>query len=115
MRFLASVLFAAALFPSAAGSAPAAVSGQGALNLAQAERMAADLKQGMSVDEVRNLLGKPNRTSLRSDGGSTMPSQGTLQWTFAWTGASSPGILRVEFVSKGQEEWRVNSWQWNAY
>ncbi len=40
------------------------------LSLAQAERVAVDLKQGMSAEEVEKLLGKPQRTALKSNGGS---------------------------------------------
>ena len=87
------------------------------LTLAQAERVAVDLRQGMTVDEVQKLLGKPRRTALKSDGYSAnAPSKGTLQWTYSLSSASaqggSQGNPRVEFVSKAQEEWYVNSWEW---
>jgi hypothetical protein len=86
------------------------------MNLAQAERVAGDLKQGMTVDEVQKLLGKPRRTALKSDGGLPgLPSKGSLQWTYNWTSASAQGNLRVDFLSKSPEEWYVNGWEWVAY
>src|ERR1700756_1178283 len=84
------------------------------LSLAQAERVAVDLKQGMSAEEVQKLLGKPQRTALKSDGGSK-PSQGILQWTYSWMGASAPGNLHVEFVAKIPDQWSVNGWEWVTY
>ncbi len=85
-------------------------------SLTQAEHVAADLKQGMTVDEVEKLLGKPRRTALKNDGGfAGSPAKGTLQWTYSWTSASGTGSLRVEFVSKSLEQWYVNSWEWLAY
>ena len=84
--------------------------------LAQAERMSVDLKQGMTADDVQKLLGKPRRTALKNIGGSATPlSQGTLQWTYSWTGSSSPASLSIEFVSKAPEQWYVNSWEWATY
>jgi len=99
------------------GSADAQVSpSEATLSLAQAEHNAADLKQGMTVDEVQKLLGKPTRTALKSDSNSAAtPSKGTLQWTYSWSSASSQGSLRVEFISKSLEEWYVNSWQWLTF
>jgi hypothetical protein len=89
------------------------------LSLAQAERMATDLKQGMSVEQVQILLGKPRRTALRNNAFSTnAPWQGTLQWTYTWTGAgstSSESSLHVVFAAKTPEQWYVNSWEWASY
>lgn len=86
------------------------------LSLAQAEKVAVDLKQGMSAEEVQTLLGKPQRTALKSNGGSaSTPSQGTLQWMYSWTGPSAPGNLHIEFVAKTADQWYVNSWEWAAY
>jgi hypothetical protein len=86
------------------------------LSLAQAERVAVDLKQGMSAEEVEKLLGKPQRTALKSNGGSAnTPSQGTLQWTYSWTGSSAPGNLHIEFVAKTSDQWYVNGWEWGTY
>ena len=84
--------------------------------LAQGERMAVDLKQGMTSDDVQKLLGKPRRTTLKNTGGSATPaSQGTLQWTYSWAGSSSPASLSIDFVSKAPEQWYVSSWEWATY
>ena len=85
------------------------------LSLAQAERNAADLKQGMSAEEVQRLLGKPRRTAFKNTSSTNVPSQGTLHWTYTWTGSSAPAILHVEFASKNPEQWAVNGWEWAAY
>ena len=113
--FLSFTLLAPLLLWS--GTADAQVSRtEPTLSLTQAEHNASDLKQGMTVDEVQKLLGKPRRTALKSDGNSAVtPSKGTLQWTYNWTSASAQGSLRVEFVSKTLEEWYVNSWEWLTY
>jgi hypothetical protein len=67
----------------------------------------------MSIEDVQTLLGKPRRTALKSSGSG---QQGTLQWTYSWTGSSSsPGSLRVDFVSKMPNAWYVNSWEWANY
>jgi len=86
-----------------------------ALSLAQAERVAIDLKQGMSSDEVRQLLGRPQRTALKGNGFPNVTSLGTLQWTYSWTGSSAPGNLRIEFAAKTPDQWYVNGWEWGAY
>ena len=92
-----------------------------ALSLAQAERVAVDLKQGMSAEEVEKLLGRPQRTALKGSSGlPNAASQGTLQWTYSWTGSSSPGNpvtgnLRIEFVARTPDQWYVNGWEWGAY
>ena len=83
------------------------------LSLAQAERAAVDLKQGMSAEEVEKLLGKPQRTALRGSGANAT-SQGTLQWTYSWTGSSAAGNLRIEFVAKTPDQWYVNGWEWGT-
>lgn len=86
------------------------------LSLTQAERAAVDLKQGMSPEEVEKLLGRPQRTALKGNG--TFPnaaSQGTLQWTYSWSGSSAPGNLRIEFVAKTPDQWYVNGWDWGTY
>ena len=88
------------------------------LTLAQGERMASDLKYGMSADDVRKLLGKPRRTALRNNGVSATatPWQGTLRWTYSWPGSSFQGTsLQIEFAAKTPEEWYVNSWEWGSY
>jgi hypothetical protein len=77
---------------------------------AQAERNAVDLKQGMTVGEVQKLLGKPQRTALRSS---------DLQWTYVWNGggvsSSSERTLSVSFVAKTADQWLVTGWGWNGY
>jgi hypothetical protein len=77
----------------------------GTLSLAQGERMAADLRQGMSPDEVQKLLGKPSQTALKSDANATnVPSKGTLQWIYAFGSSPAQRSLRVEFASKSLED-----------
>lgn len=89
-----------------------------ALRLSQAERMAIELRQGMTLKEVEKLLGKPRRTALRADayGGSREASPGTLQWTYSWPGATEPQrTLRVNFASNAPERWLVSGWDWESY
>jgi hypothetical protein len=111
----------AALLPLLAGIPPAGAQAQHPgenLSYAQAERRAIDLKQGMTVDEVQKLLGKPKRTALKTSGyGATVESsQGTLQWTYNWSSPSqSERNLQVTFVSKSPEQWFVNGWDWSTY
>ena len=106
-----------ALLPGLAQAAgPAA-----APNRTQAERNAVDLKQGMSLDEVQQLLGKPQRTALRSSGaGTSAPWQGSLHWTYVWSdraasSSSEQRTLSVEFAAKAADQWFVNGWGWNNY
>ena len=89
-------------------------SGEAGLSLPQAERSATDLHRGMSVDEVRKLLGKPKRTGLKDDG-ATAASRGALRWTYIWAGTFGPSTLHVDFVSDTPEDWRVRGWEWAAY
>jgi hypothetical protein len=114
-----ALMLALALLPTLLWFAPTsaqALESVAGLSLVQAERVAVDLKQGMSSDEVQKLLGKPLRTALKSDGGSlNRASQGTLQWTYSWTSASAPANLHIEFVAKTPDEWHVNSWEWVTY
>ena len=94
MKRLPTLVLLAALLPCAwIAPAPAQPSRPAAdLTLAQAERMASDLKYGMSADEVRKLLGKPRRTALRPNGlSTTAPWQGNLRWTYNWPGSSFQG------------------------
>jgi hypothetical protein len=115
MKRIALVLLSAML-PSFLWLSPAAAQPSAPLSLAQAEKVAVDLKQGMSAEEVQNLLGKPLRTALKSNGGSaSAPSQGTLQWMYSWTGSSAAGNLHIEFVAKTADQWYVNSWEWTTY
>jgi hypothetical protein len=88
------------------------------LRLPQAERLAVDLRQGMTLQEVQKLLGKPRRTAMKADtyGGSRDASPGTLQWTYSWAGGSEPErTLHVTFASKAPEHWAVSSWDWGGY
>ena len=86
-----------------------------ALTLTQTEQRAVDLKQGMTLEEVEKLLGKPKRTALRAQVGSHEP-QGSLQWTYTWSSPSqSDRSLQVVFASKSPEQWVVNSWDWAGY
>jgi outer membrane protein assembly factor BamE (lipoprotein component of BamABCDE complex) len=117
MTRLATLVLVAALLPSLAWLAPACAQGSASgstTSRAQAERNTIELKQGMTPDEVRELLGKPRRTALRSDGGSAA----ALQWTYVWSDArssSSERSLSVEFAAKAAEEWFVKSWSWSVY
>ena len=117
MKTLRILFFLAALGPSFIWAAPAGTEPSRAtenLNFAEAESRAAELRQGMSIQEVQALLGKPRRTSLKNNGGSASP-QGTLQWVYNWSGASPQVSLRVEFSSKMPNAWYVNSWEWANY
>lgn len=101
--------------PSAAGQAREVASG----NRLQAERAAVDLRQGMTVGEVQQLLGKPWRTALTSSGGPAgAPWQGTLRWTYIWVRSTSSSAaersLNIDFAAKTAEQWYVNGWSWTA-
>ena len=88
------------------------------LTLGQAERLAIDLQQGMALQEVERLLGKPKRTALRTLGysGPVGSSQDTLQWTYSWSApAQSDRTLQVVFAGKSPDGWLVHSWDWNGY
>jgi hypothetical protein len=107
---LAAVVASLAWIPPA--DAQASRAGANA-SFAQAERNAVELKQGMTLEEVQKLLGKPKRTALKNTGSSaTEPWQGTLQWTYAW---SPERTLQVVFAAKMPEQWYVNSWDWSTY
>ena len=81
--------------------------------LVQAERMAAGLRQGMPLEDVRKLLGDPKRTAMRSEGSNTTDAtRSTLQWTYTWAGPGGEGTLRVEFGAKVPDKWHVTSWLW---
>src|SRR5437868_8438019 len=106
MRRMPILVFLAAFLPSLAWLAPANAQAGGATasqKRAQAERNAVDLKQGMTIEEVQQLLGKPQRTALRSNG---------LQWTYVWNSAgmssSSERSLSVDFGAKAADQWLVN-------
>ena len=119
MNRLPTLVLLAALLPSLALAQAARTASPG---FAQAERNAVDLKQGMTPDEVQQLLGKPRRTALRNNGSSaSAPWQGTLQWTYVWNAAASSSSspsersLSIEFAAKTAEQWYVNSWGWTTY
>ena len=114
MRRLPTLAFLATFLPSLMWLAPASAQAPGAVatpGRAQAERNAVDLKQGMTLDEVQQLLGKPRRTALRGT---------ALQWTYVWNGSSassssSERSLSVEFAAKAADLWYVNGWGWANY
>jgi predicted phage gp36 major capsid-like protein len=110
LAFLAALSLALAWVPDAGAQASRAAVNA---SFAQAERNSVDLRQGMTLEEVQKLLGKPKRTALRNTGSSAgEPWQGTLQWTYAW---SSERTLQVVFAAKTPEQWYVNSWDWSNY
>jgi hypothetical protein len=121
MARLAVLLLLAALPVSLAWSPPVVAQSARpavALSAAQAERKSVDLKQGMSLEAVEELLGKPRRTALKNGGS----AGGSLQWTYAWPGAaSSQGTLNVVFGAKTPdgaktaEQWYVSGWEWSTY
>jgi len=83
------------------------------LTVAQAEKLAANLRQGMTVDDVQKLLGKPQQTALQSDGAApNLASKGTLQWSYLWSGTGNRARLRVDFTAQPLEAYHVSSWQW---
>jgi outer membrane protein assembly factor BamE (lipoprotein component of BamABCDE complex) len=112
MRRLPTLFLLAALLPLFAWPDPAlAQASRPNASLAQAERSAVDLKQGMTPDEVQQLLGKPRRTALRGT---------ALQWTYVWNGSgasssTSERSLSVEFAAKAADLWYVNGWGWANY
>ena len=71
--------------------------------------------------EHRKLLGKPQRTALRSSGAvASAPWQGSLHWTYVWSdraasSSSEQRTLSVEFAAKAADQWFVNGWGWNGY
>jgi len=116
MTPLPGVVFLAALAASLAWMPPAGAQtprpGSQA-SVAQAERNSVDLKQGMTLEEVQKLLGKPKRTALKSSSSAASEAwQGTLQWTYVW---SPDHTLQVVFAAKTPEHWYVNSWDWSNY
>jgi hypothetical protein len=115
-RRLYAMLVLAVLSCLPFGAATAAP-GEEKITFAQAERRSIDLKQGMTLDEVQRLLGKPKRTALKTSGYSgTAEAQGTLQWTYTWSSASqSERNLRVSFTGKSPEQWLVSGWDWSGY
>ena len=76
-----------------------------------AERAAADLRRGMTPEQVEQLLGKPWRTFLTNHAGDSSP--GRLRWTYTWSRSSEN--LNIDFTSKTAEQWLVSGWYWSGY
>ena len=113
MVFLGSLSLSPCLSPPVAAQTPRSVAG---LSAAQAERKSVELRQGMSSEEVEQLLGTPRRTMLKNGASAGAPGQATLQWTYSWPGTySTQGSLNVVFGATTQEQWRVHSWEWSSY
>jgi len=85
-------------------------------SVAATERAAVDLKQGMSLEEVQMLLGKPWRTAL-SGSGPSGGAQGTLRWTYTWSSSTavSERNLNIDFAAKVPQQWIVSGWNWSTY
>jgi hypothetical protein len=120
MRYLLLTLLAAALLAMAGSFSPAGAQAKRAVAGASGgatERAAVDLKQGMSLEEVQQLLGKPWRTALTSNAASGASSQGTLRWTYTWIGSASTTErnLNIDFAAKAPEQWTVSGWNWSTY
>ena len=121
MRHLPMKLFLPAMLSCllySAETAAQSVHPKEKLTLPQAERLAVDLKQGMTAEEVEQLLGRPKRTALKTLGYGVTPeaSQGTLRWTYAWPSPSqSDRSLQVVFLNKSPERWFVSGWDWTEY
>jgi hypothetical protein len=113
-EILLSVMLACMAYSAVAGAQSAPLK---PLSLAQAERLAIDLRQGMTLEEVEKLLGKPKRTALKQGYGSSADSaQGTLHWTYTWAHQSQADrSLQIVFASKSPGQWFVTSWDWSGY
>ena len=107
------VLVPALLLPVWAVPAGAQAPRAGGPNPVVAERNAVDLKQGMTLEEVQSLLGKPSRTALKNTSTSAAEaSLATLQWTYVW---KPERTLNVVFAARTPGQWSVNSWDWSTY
>jgi hypothetical protein len=117
MKLLLPAVLSCLLFSAGIAAQPAPAKAK--MSLAQAERLAVDLKQGMTLQEVEKLLGKPKRTALKTpgNGGATESWHNFLHWTYAWPGPSqSDWSLHVVFANgKAPEGWLVQSWDWTGY
>ncbi|QJR11951.1 hypothetical protein DSM104443_03034 [Usitatibacter rugosus] len=112
MRSLRCALLVAATL-GASCVAPALANMPADATPVQAERVAAGLRQGMPLEDVRKLLGNPKRMTIRSEGSSVSDAtRSTQQWTYTWAGTSGNATLRVEFGSKVPPAWNVTSWEW---
>ena len=115
MRFLLLVMLVAVLLAASGWLSPARAQAKRAVAGASGavlERAAVGLKQGMSLEEVQQLLGRPWRTALASNG-----SSGTLRWTYTWPSSTAMGErnLNIEFAAKAPEQWNVSGWSWSTY
>ena len=114
MRFLLLAMLVAVLLAASGwfshASAQAKRAGPGAS--AVAERAAVELRQGMTLEEVQQLLGKPWRTALANNGAS-----GTLRWTYTWPRSTETGErnLNIDFGAKSPHQWSVSGWNWSTY
>ncbi len=117
MKLLLPVMLGCLLYSAGIGAQPAPAKQN--LTLAQGERRSVELKQGMTLPEVQDLLGKPKRTALKALGHGSTPEPGhsVLHWTYVWSGTSaSDRNLEVVFTSrKAPEGWVVQSWDWAGY
>jgi hypothetical protein len=121
LRYLLLLLLLAALI--AVGGSPSRALAQAtrpaAASRGAAEGAAVDLKQGMTLDEVRQLLGRPRRTALTGNGNTEGIGARTLRWTYVWTSPSASSsaerTLNVDFTAKTAEQWNVSGWNWSAY
>lgn len=112
MRLARLFLVLCILPATALGQAPPPVTP----SFARAERNAVELKQGMTQQQVRELLGTPRRTAMKSSGPADASSQ--LQWIYVWPAtpaSASERSLSIEFAAKSAEQWTVNSWGWSIY
>jgi|SRR5690348_8296783 hypothetical protein len=80
----------------------------------QAERNAIELRQGMTLESVQTLLGKPARTALKHRN-ARPDEQGSLEWTYTFGGKYSRRVLQVVFAANAPGQWTVESWDWPGY
>jgi hypothetical protein len=118
MRFTANLFLALALVLASAPSG-AQVPAKARYSQSDGERLSISLRQGMTADQVENLMGKPKRTALRASMGAGAASEGaqsSLLWTYSWAGASyNERNLLIVFVGKSPDQWTVSSWDWTGY
>jgi hypothetical protein len=120
MRLLLLLLLAAVFLAGTGWFSHAGAQGKRAAagaSGAPTERAAVDLRQGMTLDEVQQLLGKPWRTAMTSTGFAGAAWQGTLRWTYTWiaSASSSERNLNIDFAAKAPEQWTVSGWSWSSY
>ena len=115
MRFLLPAMLFAVLLAASGWFSPASAQAKrpaAGASGAVAERAAVDLRQGMTLAEVQQLLGRPWRTALTNSG-----SSGTLRWTYIWPSSTSVSErnLNIDFAAKAPEQWNVSGWSWSTY